>query len=610
MSCPPWWRENLIFRMNNNPPPPAGQRPSIRLRGIQASAGLACGPAWVIHARSDELPKRTIAPEEVEAEIARFHKALQTTRQQIVALVEEVSKGIGPGEAGVFDAHLMAIDDTYLISRVEVLIREQVVCAEIAVNRVANECSAKFAAMQDVYLRERSVDILDIGRRILRNLMGVSDNIPIKFDCPHIIIADDLTPSQTVGLPRGQVLGLATDHGSTTSHTVIIARALGIPAVVGLKNLSAEVRLGDQVLLDGDKGTVIVHPSSEELEACQHQSQSRLQWAKELPKLRDLRSETLDGRGVTLLVNADHTTDTKELVDGWAEGIGLYRTESLWMQRGQEPSEQEQAEIYIHTVRALKGRQVVFRVLDLGGDKQCKAIKVPPESNPFLGLRSIRYLLKEQGVFRRQLRAILRASAFGDVQMMYPMVCDVEELKESNAILAQCKAELAAEDIAFNPKMPVGVMIEIPSAALMAHVLARHADFFCLGTNDLIQYTLAVDRTNENVANLYQPTHPAVLALIRNTVKAARRHKRWVSVCGEMAGDPVLAVLLMGMGVDMLGMSHAAIPAVKHVIRKTAFADAQKLARATTRAVNAADALRLCRNLVRQTTPEMVTGND
>ena len=594
--------------MNNNSPSP--QRSSIRLNGIQASSGLACGPAWVIHARFDEIPERAISPQEVESESDRFHQAIKTTRQQILALIDEVSKGIGPGEAEVFDAHLMALDDPYLMSRVETLIREQMLCAEIALNRVANELSAKFASMQDAYLRERSVDILDISRRILRNLMGVSDNIPVTFDRPHIIIADDLTPSQMVGLPRGQVLGLATDHGSTTSHTVIIARALGIPAVVGLKNLSSEVRLGDQVLLDGDKGVVIVHPSSEELEACQRQEHLRRQWATDLPKLRNMRSETPDGRGVTLLANADHTTDTAELADGWAEGIGLYRTESLWMQRGREPSEEEQSEVYSNTVRALKGRPVVFRVLDLGGDKLCEAIKVPPESNPFLGLRSIRYLLKEQDVFRRQLRAILRASACGNVQMMYPMVCDVEELKESNSILEQCQAELAAQDIAFNPKMPVGVMVEIPSAALTAHLLARHADFFCLGTNDLIQYTLAVDRTNENVANLYQPTHPAVLALIRHTVKAARRHQRWVSVCGEMAGDPVLAMLLVGMGVDMLGMSSVAIPAVKHVLCKTPFAAAQKLAHATLRAKNAADALRMCRNLVRRTAPEMVVADE
>ncbi len=580
------------------------------MTGIPAVPGLARGPAWVLHTRMDEIPERTVPPSAATAEIARFHEALQTTRRQIVALVEEVSKGIGAGEAGVFDAHLMVVDDAFLVSCVEKLIREEALCAERAVTRVANEYSVKFAAMSDAYLRERSTDILDIGRRIVRNLMGVADNVPVSFDRPHIIIADDLTPSQTVVLPRGQVLGLATDRGSTTSHTAIIARALGIPAVVGLKNVSAGVRHGEEVLLDGDKGTVIVRPDSKEVAEYEHLKRSRRQWHSGLQKLRDARAETADGRAVNLWANADHTSDLKQLQEPWCGGVGLYRTESLWMQRGREPDEDEQVAVYGRTVRAMAGRRVVFRVLDLGGDKQCDAMAVPPEANPFLGLRSIRYLLKDREMFRRQLRAILRVSALGDVCVMYPMVCDIGELREANALLEACKAELAAAGAAFNPAMPVGVMVEIPSAALCAPLLARHSDFLCLGTNDLIQYTLAVDRANENVAALYQPTHPAVLALIRQTVQGARRHRRWVSVCGEMAGDPVLAVLLMGMGVDTLSMSPAAIPAVKYVISKTRHADAEKLARAVAmRAHDAATALRMCRELVRRTAPEVIAAD-
>lgn len=579
------------------------------MTGIPAVAGLAYGPAWVLHTRMDEVPERTVSAEEIDEEIIRFKEALLVTRQQIVALVDEVSKGIGAGEAGVFDAHLMVVDDTFLVSCVEKIIREQMLCAELAVTRVANEYSVKFALMSDTYLRERSADILDIGRRIVRNLMGVADNVPVSFDRPHIIVADDLTPSQTVLLPRGQVLGIATDRGSTTSHTAIIARALGIPAVVGLKTISAAVRHGDQVLLDGSKGAVTIRPDQAELDEYERLKRAHSQWSVDLVKLRDARSETPDGHVVNLWANVDHTSDPKQITEPWCEGVGLYRTESLWMQRGREPSEDEQVAIYSKTVRAMTGRKVVFRVLDLGGDKQCEAMAVAPEANPFLGLRSIRYLLKDREVFRRQLRAILRVSALGEVCMMYPMVCDISELKKANALLDHCKAELTAEKIAFNPRMPVGVMVEIPSAALCATLLARHSDFLCLGTNDLIQYTLAVDRANENVAALYQPTHPAVLTLMRQTVKGARRHRRWVSICGEMAGDPVLAILLMGMGIETLSMAPAAIPVVKYVISKTPYADAVKLARAVaTRAHDADTALRMCRDLIRSTAPEVIAG--
>jgi phosphoenolpyruvate-protein phosphotransferase (PTS system enzyme I) len=593
--------------MNSNPPIQPPPRDGACFEGIPAVAGRASGPAWVVHARLDEIPDRTIPPEEIDAEIARFHLAIAVTRQQILDLVTEVSQRIGPSEAGVFDAHLMVVDDGFLKSCVEKLIRERTACAEVAVHRVTEEFSAKFAAMHDAYLRERSSDILDIGRRILRNLMGVSETIPSAFDQPHIIISDDLTPSQTVGLPRDGVLGLVIDRGSATSHTAIIARALGIPAVVGLKHVSSEVRTGDDVLLDGYKGTVIVRPTPDELaefkQVCAAHRKASVDWQRS----RNMRAETPDGHGVTILANADHTSDLAQLAIRGSEGIGLYRTESLWMQLGREPDEDEQVEAYGAMVCAMTGRPVVIRVLDLGGDKVCGATSVQPEANPFLGLRSIRYLLKTPEVFRRQLRAILRVSSCGDVQIMYPMICDVEELRAANAILEQCKEELRAEGVAFTESIPVGAMIEIPSAALTAHILARQADFLCLGTNDLVQYTLAVDRVNETVASLYQPTHPSVLTLIRHTVKAGMRYKRPVSVCGEMAADPALAVLLMGMGVNTLSMTPTAIPEVKHAIRKTPYADATKLARGiAAHASTAADALRMCRALLQRTAPELL----
>ena len=594
--------------MNSNDTIPAPPRDGSRFEGIPAVAGRAIGPAWVVHARLDEIPNRTVAPDGIDSEIARFHAAVHATRQQILDLMNEVSRRIGPGEASLFDAHLMVVDDGFLKTRVERLIRERTACAEAAVHQVTEEFSAQFATMRDAYLRERSIDVLDIGRRILRNLMGVSETIPATFDQPHMIIADDLTPSQTVGLPRDGVLGLITDRGSATSHTAIIARALGIPAVVGAKHVSGDVRSGDTVLLDGYNGTVIVRPTPQEQSAFKRAAEAHRKAAVDWRRSRNVRAETPDGHVVAVLANADHTSNLSQLGSRGSEGIGLYRTESLWMELGREPDEDEQTTAYRDILRAMGNRPVVIRVLDLGGDKVCGALTERAEANPFLGLRSIRYLLKERQVFRRQLRAILRASTCGDVQIMYPMICDVEELKEANALLEQCKAELDAEGVPFKAALRAGAMIEIPSAALTAHILARHADFLCLGTNDLVQYTLAVDRVNENVATLYQPTHPSVLTLIRHTVKAGKRYKRPVSVCGEMAADPILAVLLMGMGVDTLSMTPTAIPEVKHAIRKTPYSEAAKLARSVAaHASTAADALRMCRALLSRTAPELLS---
>ena len=573
--------------------------------GISAVGGLVRGPAWVLHIRQEEITYRVITQEQVADELARFHLALKETRAQITQLAEQVAEGVGVEEAGVFDAHLMVVDDELLIGAVEELVRESYICAEVAVIRVAQKYSAKFSAMDDAYMRERSSDILDIGRRVVRNLLGVADTIPSSFERPHIIVADDLTPSQTVTLPRGQVLGIVTDRGSVTSHTAIIARALGIPAVVGLRNISVAVRHGDEVLLDGDRGTVKVRPTAAEAADFEEAQRSRREWRIELGDVEEKSATTPDGHTIRVLVNADHTFDWQELSSPWCEGVGLYRTESLWLQLGRAPTEDEQVAAYGKAARAMKGRQVVFRVLDIGGDKSFGDVgEGGEEANPFLGLRSIRYLLREREVFRQQLRAILRVSTLGDVCVMYPMVCDLAELKEADALLQECKAELLGEGVAFNDKMAQGVMVEIPSAAIMASQLARHCDFLCLGTNDLTQYTLAVDRANENVAALYQPTHPAVLWLVRETIEAARDRKLWCSVCGEMAGDPLLAVLLMGMGADTLSMSPAAVPAVKYVISKTPYADARRLARAVARAGNGEQALEMCRDLILRTAPE------
>jgi phosphotransferase system enzyme I (PtsI) len=575
--------------------------------GVGSSDGIAWGPVFVVHARLDEVPDLPVPADRVEEQVARFEAALVQTRQQILALRDAVESRVSSGEGSVFDAHLMVLDDPFLVDKTRHVIRTRSCMAESAVRSITEEYGAKFAAMQDDYLRERAADLHDIGRRLIRNLLGATDILPANLDRPHIIVAEDLTPSETVALPRDRILAFATDRGSATSHTAIVARALGIPAVAGLRTFSSEVHTGDEILLDGHKGIVVIRPGRADLEAFHRTAAVRRQVESDLTRLRDLPAVTPDGRQVQLHANVDNSAEFASVTAHGAAGIGLYRTEYLWLNRGRAPTEAEQTDAYVEVAEAMQGRPVTIRVLDLGGDKFIGSISERREANPFLGLRSIRYLLREPAVFKAQLRAILRASARGDVRVMYPMVSDVREVILANELLEQCKQEVEAEGVAINRAISVGVMIEIPSAALTADTLAEHAEFFSIGTNDLTQYTLAVDRINENVIHLYQPAHPSVLTLIRQTIKAGHRHGRQVGVCGEMAADPLMAVLLLGMGIDELSMSPSAVPAVKDVIRKTPLHEAQKLARqVTSKARSASDAARLCRRLIERVAPELL----
>jgi phosphotransferase system enzyme I (PtsI) len=479
--------------------------------------------------------------------------------------------------------------------------------AEIAVQAVTDEVAARFAAMRDGYLRERGADLHDIGRRLIRNLLGEVDILPASLGRPHIIVAEELTPSETMALPRNQILAFATDRGSATSHTAIVARALGIPAVTGLHAFSAAVHTGDEILLDGHKGVVVMHPGRDDTAAFHRIASLRRRVAEDLSRLRDLPAETPDGHRIELRANVDNSVKVASVFEQGASGVGLYRTEYLWLSRDRAPSEEEQTAAYIEMAEAMRGAPVVIRVLDLGGDKFVSSMLERREANPFLGMRSIRYLLRAPEVFKAQLRAILRASMRGDVRLLYPMISDVREVVLANELLETCKDEVEAEGTPVNRRIPVGVMIEIPSAALTADMLAERADFFSIGTNDLTQYTLAVDRINENVLHLYQPTHLSVLKLIRQSIRAGHRQGRPVAVCGEMASDPLLAVLLIGMGVDELSMSPSAVPAVKDVIRKTPMVEAQKLARqVAAKARSAADVHRFCRRLVERVAPELL----
>ncbi len=582
------------------------------LTGLAASRGFVAAPVYLFRtAGSEPVPEYHIEPEQVSHESERLADAFALTRTQIRSLSSELGKHISGDEATIFEGHLMILDDPSFLSSCKDKISKLLCNAEWAVNAVAEKFAAIFAGMDDAYLKERAKDVGDISKRILRNLMGGGDTQPLRVEQPCVVVADELTPSETITLPKHLVLGFATDRGSTTSHASVLARALGIPAVVGLGDLSEVVRTGDLLLLDGTRGKVIVNPCREERLAFDKMMARSKSIEESLEQCKFAPGTTADGHAVPFLANVDHSTPMTELYAVGAEGVGLYRTEYLWLSLDREPSEEEQAHAYMVAVRALPENQpVTIRVLDLGGDKIARGASSAShkEANPFLGNRSIRYLLRTPEVFRRQLRAILRVSAHGNVRLMYPMVSTIEELRAANLELHACMQQMKEEGVAFDEDIKIGVMIEVPAAALIADSLAKEADFFSIGTNDLIQYTLAVDRVNETVARLYQPTHPGVLQLIAMSVEAGHLHKLPVSVCGEMAADPVMAVLMLGMGVDEFSMSPNLIPLAKKIVSQVTYEDAKALA-ATVRRMTGTSADKVyayCRNQVLKLAPDLL----
>jgi phosphotransferase system enzyme I (PtsI) len=578
------------------------------LRGIPVSQGVCRGPIVVLRRKEDgaSIERREIAESAVPAELRRLEEALLVTRRQIQAVQAQVNNAMGAEKAAIFEAHLLVLEDPALLDGVTSFIESRHLCAEFSFQQIAAQFAKSLAAIDDEYLRERATDVRDVAERVLNNLLGLSDEsrIPVLAE-PSIIIAHDLAPSVTAQLDKKKVLGFATDIGSRTSHTAIMARALGLPAVVGLKNASATLHTGEYVLLDGFSGSVIINPTDQVLFEYGQLARRQLHVEDTLREARHLPAITLDGTRVALSANIEQAGDADAVRHSGAEGVGLFRTEYLYLRSETLPTEDEQFEAYRSIAAALAPAPVIIRTLDLGGDKFLGHVDTPPEMNSFLGWRAIRFCLQQPEIFRAQLRAILRASAAGNVKMMYPMISGVAELEQANAFLDQCKAELRAEGRPFNEHLEVGVMIEIPSAALAADALARRVKFFSIGTNDLIQYTLAVDRLNEKIAHLYEPTHPAVLRLIEMTVAAARRHGIPTGVCGEMAGDPALAPLLLGLGVDELSASPSAVPAVKFLLRRLKMADARALAADALASDCPADILTRTQALARQCAPEL-----
>jgi phosphotransferase system enzyme I (PtsI) len=584
--------------------PQSGER---IFHGIAVSPGVCQGRVIVLGKAHAATARQQIPDGQVPQEVHRFKQALVQTRQQILEVQRRLTEKMGTEHAGIFEAHLLVLDDPEVNNEVLNLIQNEKTNADYAYQTIAERYAASLAAVDDEYLRERASDMRDIAARVLNNLLGNGDEGDLRhlLKEPCIVVAHDLAPSQTAQMERDKVLGFATDVGSRTSHTAIMARSMRIPAVVGFKSITATLETGDYVLLDGVNGLIIVNPTDQTL--FEYGQIARRQKSLQ-ERLRDnLRKPavTLDGHLVTLSGNIENPDDSAAILESGAEGVGLFRTEYLFINKEQPPSEQEQYESYRAVAAALKPAPVVIRTLDLGGDKFHSHTDVPDEMNPFLGWRAIRFCLEEKDVFRAQLRAILRAGAHGNIKMMYPMVSGLEELTQANALLEECKAQLRAEKLPFDDRLEIGIMVETPSAAVIADTLARRVKFFSLGTNDLIQYSLAVDRTNEKIAHLYEPTHPAIVRLIKLTVDAAHQAGIWTGVCGEMAGDPVLVPLLLGLGVDELSAAPPTVPQIKFLIRRLKISEARELAAFALQCESSAEILRRCQALAHQSAPEL-----
>jgi len=512
-------------------------------------------------------------------QIQRLHQALVLTRQQIIEVQDKVSKALNAKDASIFDAHLLVLEDPTLVESVTALVNSRKINIEAAFQEFADKYAATLSAIDDAYLRERASDMRDVTSRIMANLLGHRHQQDLQdLREPCIVISEDLSPSEVALLDRKIILGFATDVGSKTSHAAIMARSLQVPAVVALKDASRKIKTGDHALLDGYNGSIIVNPTDQTRFEYGQMVRRQASIEDKLREIKDLPAITLDGKKVTLSANIEKAGDGEAVKLYGAEGVGLFRTEYLFINRDSLPTEEEQYQSYRRVAAELKPDPVIIRTLDLGGDKFLSHLPIPPEMNPFLGWRAIRFCLEEKEVFRAQLRAILRASAEGNVKIMYPMISCYAEVEKANALVEEYKGELRAEKVPFDEHIEIGAMIEIPSAAVAACTLASRVKFFSLGTNDLIQYSLAVDRLNERIAHLYEPTHPAVVRLIKMTVDAANHEGIWCGVCGEMAGDPLMTPLLLGLGVNELSIAPSCLPRIKFLIRRLKMEEARELA--------------------------------
>lgn len=576
------------------------------LKGVGASPGVVIGPVFLLHHDEQNVLARDISDGEIPREIERLEEALDLTRQQLNRIQERVFTEIGPESAGIFDAHLLVVDDRSFIDEIIRGVEQKKKNVDIILQEVCKHYTGALERMDDEYLRERAVDIRDVTRRIAENLTGRSPDALATLEVPSIVVASDLSPSDTAMLDKQRILGLATDHGSLTSHVAILARALDLPAVVSLHDVTIRIRTGENAILDGNKGLFIPRPLPEEVDQFLKVSQSRRLITAELEQLVDQPAEMRDGYRVMLSANIELPNELPGVMASGAKGIGLFRTEFLYLSQGELPDEEAQYKVYQHIAQSLFPEPVILRTLDLGGDKFLQGHRMASEVNPFLGWRAIRFCLDERELFKIQLRAMVRASEFSNVHIMLPFISDVQEVRDSLDLLEEVREEIRKEGRPFAEEIPVGVMIEVPSAALTAEIIAPWVDFFSIGTNDLVQYTLAVDRNNERISRLYQPTHLSVLKLIRSTIDIAHANGIWAGICGEMAGDPLMAPLLIGMGADELSVTPSRVSMVKRVIRNLRYSRVEALADEVERQSDAKTVVDLCRNLVREVSPELL----
>ncbi len=574
-------------------------------KGIPVSPGLAIAPAIVLDSEQFRIPRRTIEPHEVESEWARFEAAVERANAEIRELRQKVAHDVGEKLGAIFDVQDALLSDPTLINAVRAQVAHEHATPEYAVATVLRGYAKKFLDLPNRYMSERVADVYDVEKRLLRNLIGEKRESLHQLTQPVVVIAHDLTPSQTAGLDRTKVLAFATDVGGRTSHTAIVARAMGIPAVVGLKTATADCSGGQTVIVDGNRGLVILEPDARSIERFREAETRFHRMEEELGDLRDLPAVTEDGHEVQLLGNIEFPQEVEACLARGAAGIGLYRTEFLYLDRDDDPSEQDHYNAYAEAIEALDGRPLTIRTCDLGADKFTHLSGDYDERNPFLGFRSIRFSLQHIALFRTQLRAILRASALGPCRIMFPLVTNLKELRQARMVLNDVREDLEEEGLAFDRELPVGIMVEVPAAALMARQFAKECDFFSIGTNDLTQYALAVDRSNDRVATLYTPGHPAVLGLIRGVIEAAREAAIDVGVCGEMAGDPIYAPLLVGLGVGSLSVSPATLLEVKKVICSMTFREAKDVVAKVYQFDSDREVDAYLSELARRTLPEM-----
>ena len=549
----------------------------MRIQGISGSRGVAVGNVYRYIQEEIVIPDYTVAEDKVEEEIGMFAAAMAATLKQLDTIRQKALDEMGPEEATIFEAHMQIAQDPSLSDGIKSLVESSHTNVVAATAQTIETFANIFLGMEDAYMRERGADIKDIGDRLMRNMLGMNPRGLSHISGEVILVAQDLAPSDTASLDKNVVKGIVTAAGGPTSHAAIMARTLEIPAVMGVGDIESFVD-GDKAVVLGTDGIVEMNPSDADWAEYTNQAAAFQEELKRLRESANLEATTTDGHYVELYGNIGKAKDAKNALTMGAQGIGLYRTEFLYMENDELPAEDVQFEEYKKVAQDMKGKPVIIRTMDIGGDKELKCLDLPSEMNPFLGYRAIRISLNRPDIFKVQLRALLRASAFGDIHIMYPMIASVEEVKQANAMLDECKEELTAEGKEFNKDIKVGIMIEVPAAAVISPILAKYVDFFSIGTNDLCQYTLAVDRMNEAIGSLYQPLHPGVLRLIKHVIDASHEQGKFTGMCGELASDPVATMILLGLGLDEFSMTASSIPLIKNILRSVSKAECEEVA--------------------------------